>query len=103
MFSYAKPLPGMSLHADRPTLRKAMAAAVIIMLLTLGVTGGVSAGTRAAAHYTGRVLYRSNKAPVAGVLVEAVEAEAPAPTTANRRMKSWGAPAPTPRDASRLP
>lgn len=26
-------------------------------------------------HYTGRVLYRANKAPVAGVLVEVVEAE----------------------------
>ncbi len=75
MFSHAKPLPGMCLHAERPTLCKAIAAVVIITLLTLSVIGGVSAGTRTAAHYTGRVLYRSNKAPVAGVLVEAVEAE----------------------------
>lgn len=46
-------------------------------VLTLGVLclAGMVCAAGGGAHYTGRVLYRANKAPVAGVLVEVVEAE----------------------------
>lgn len=46
---------------------------VCLTILCLANLAAIAAG--GGQHYTGRVLYRANKAPVAGVLVEAVEAE----------------------------
>ncbi len=44
---------------------------LLSVLCLVETTSAVPSGQ----HYTGRVLYRANKAPVAGVLVEIVEAE----------------------------
>ena len=60
------PLPTSTRCSARP-LTFGLALLFCVATLTLAAGGGP--------HYTGRVLYRANKAPVAGVLVEVVEAE----------------------------
>ena len=48
-----------------------LARMAFILLCIVGVAYAASGGL----HYTGRVLYRANKAPAGGVLVELVEAQ----------------------------
>ncbi len=58
-----------------PAPARRVLAALLVTALVACLVGGVLANTRAAPQCTGRVLYRSNRSPVPGVLVEIVEAE----------------------------
>ena len=60
----------MKSFANTRNLRSSFLAFILGLLCLAGIAYA-SPGLR----YTGRVLYRANKAPVAGVLVEVVEAE----------------------------